>query len=82
MLLNGNQSITIVSMKILVRALAAVAVLLGLLTPMATADTNPDGSPKGIPGIDYPIIPGVNAPFATYSCAACALARFSASIKS
>jgi len=28
------------------------------------ADTNPDGSPRGIPGIDYPIIPGVNAPAA------------------
>lgn len=29
------------------------------------ADLNPDGSPKGIPGIDFPIIPGVNAPFAS-----------------
>lgn len=33
--------------------------------PVATADTNPDGSPRGIPGIDYPVIPGVNAPAAT-----------------
>ena len=62
MLLNGNLSITIVSMKILVRALVVVAVVLGLLAPVATADTNNDGRPTNIPGIDFPIIPGVNAP--------------------
>ena len=40
--------------------LASVLVL--FTTPNAIANTNPDGSPTGIPGIDYPIIPGVNAP--------------------
>ena len=49
-------------MKIFVRALVAVGVVLGLLTPVATADTNNDGRPTNIPGIDFPIIPGVNAP--------------------
>ena len=49
-------------MKILVRAPVAIAVVLGLLAPVATADTNNDGRPTNIPGIDVPIIPGVNAP--------------------
>jgi len=49
-------------MKSLVRALVVVGVVLGLLAPVATADTNNDGRPTNIPGIDYPIIPGVNAP--------------------
>lgn len=34
------------------------------ISPSTFADTRPDGSPTGIPGIDYPIIPGVNAPAA------------------
>jgi len=52
-------------MKILVlRAVAAIAVVISSLSPViANADLN--GTPSGIPGIDYPIIPGVNAPAAS-----------------
>jgi len=46
-----------------VNALLALALLISG-AQISSANTNPNGSPTGIPGIDYPIIPGVNAPAA------------------
>lgn len=43
--------------------LLLVVFLIGLLPVTANADLN--GTPSGIPGIDYQIIPGVNAPAAS-----------------
>jgi hypothetical protein len=44
--------------------LVIASLLLILSNQNAIADTNPDGSPTGIPGIEFEIIPGVNAPAA------------------
>ena len=47
-----------------IRALITTLIAMSALNPVAVnADLN--GTPSGIPGIDYPIIPGVNAPAAS-----------------
>ena len=51
--------------KVLFKGLLSLFVLASVLTPIATADTHDAGRPTNIPGIDFPIIPGVNAPFAS-----------------
>ena len=45
----------------LFRGLITLFVLVGVVTPV-NADTDSEGRPTNIPGIDFPIIPGVNAP--------------------
>ena len=49
--------------KVLFRGLLGLFLLAGVLTP-AYAEPNNEGRPTNIPGIDFPIIPGVNAPAA------------------
>ena len=51
--------------KVLFIGLTSLALLMSGLAPVATADTHDAGRPTNIPGIDFPIIPGVNAPFAS-----------------
>jgi len=46
---------------VLFRGLITLSVLVGVVTPV-NANTDSEGRPTNIPGIDYPIIPGVNAP--------------------
>ena len=50
--------------KVLFRGLITLFVLVGVITPVS-ADTDSEGRPTNIPGIDFPIIPGVNAPAAS-----------------
>jgi hypothetical protein len=50
--------------KVLFRGLLLLFVLASVLTPVS-AEPNNDGRPTNIPGIDFPIIPGVNAPAAS-----------------
>jgi len=50
--------------KVLFRGLLSLFVLASVLTPV-NAEPNNDGRPTNIPGIDFPIIPGVNAPAAS-----------------
>jgi len=50
--------------KVLFRGLLSLFVLASVLTPV-NADTDSEGRPTNIPGIDFPVIPGVNAPPAT-----------------
>ena len=47
--------------KALFTGFTSLVLLMSGLTPVA-ADPNNEGRPTNIPGIDYPIIPGVNAP--------------------
>ena len=47
--------------KVLFTGLASLVLLMSGLTPVA-ADPNNEGRPTNIPGIDFTIIPGVNAP--------------------
>ena len=47
--------------KVLFRGLISLLVLVGVVTPV-NADTDSEGRPTNVPGIDFPIIPGVNAP--------------------
>jgi hypothetical protein len=49
--------------KVLFRGLLSLFLLASVLTP-ANAEPNNEGRPTNIPGIDFPIIPGVNAPAA------------------
>ena len=50
--------------KVLFRGFLSIFVLASVLTPV-NAEPNNDGRPTNIPGIDFPIIPGVNAPAAS-----------------
>jgi hypothetical protein len=50
--------------KVLFTGLTSLVLLMSGLTPV-NAEPNNDGRPTNIPGIDFPIIPGVNAPAAS-----------------
>jgi hypothetical protein len=50
--------------KVLITGLTSLVLLMSGLTPVS-AEPNNDGRPTNIPGIDFPIIPGVNAPAAS-----------------
>ena len=50
--------------KVLFRGLLSLFVFVSVLTPISTV-ANDEGRPTNIPGIDFPVIPGVNAPPAT-----------------
>jgi len=50
--------------EVLFRGLLSLFVVVSVLTPISTV-ANDEGRPTNIPGIDFPVIPGVNAPPAT-----------------